>query len=115
QQGEIERAAYTTAQAIDGGEQVVVGVNRFVQPGDDPVLAGLPLDPELQRQQAARVASVRAERDQTVTAAALGAVEATARGDGNLLPAMKEALRAGATLGEVSDALRGVFGEHDRR
>jgi methylmalonyl-CoA mutase N-terminal domain/subunit len=59
-----------------------------------------------------RVRALRAERDQTTVDAALGEVAATARGTGNLLPPMKESLRARATLGEVSDTLRGVFGEH---
>ena len=115
QQGEIERAAYATAQAIDRGDQVVVGVNRFVEPGASVPVAGLPVDPELQRQQVERVRRVRTERDERAVAATLAAVVATAGGRSNLLPAMKDALRTGATLGEVSDALRGVFGEHHGR
>jgi methylmalonyl-CoA mutase N-terminal domain/subunit len=115
QQGEIERAAYATAQAIDRGDQVVVGVNRFVDgDGGDP-LKVLPVDSALQRRQADRARRARAERDQQAVAAALDEIEATARGRDNVLPPMKEALRAGATLGEVSDALRTVFGEHRPR
>ncbi|MDQ4098605.1 MAG: methylmalonyl-CoA mutase family protein [Actinomycetota bacterium] len=116
QQAEIERAAYATAQAIDRGDQIVVGVNRF-QAEDDaqPEVALLPVDVELQRRQAERVRRARGTRDQGAAGAALAAVEANARGTGNLLPPMKTALRAGATLGEVSDALRRVFGEHLQR
>ena len=110
QQGEIERAAYATAQAIDRREQVVVGVNRFVDDGGAPPVAALAVDPDLARRQVERLARLRAERDGAAVAAALAAIEGAARGDDNLLPPMKEALRKGATLGEVSDALRGVFG-----
>jgi methylmalonyl-CoA mutase, N-terminal domain len=69
-----------------------------------------PIDPALQAQQADRVRRVRAERDQAAVKAALADVEAAARGTQNLLVPMKEALRRAATLGEVSDVLRGVFG-----
>src|SRR5205085_2492649 len=110
QQGEIEQAAYATAQAIDRREQVVVGVNRFVDDAGAPSVAALPVDPELARRQTERVARLRAGRDAAAVARALASVAQTAQGDANLLPPIKHALRAGATLGEVSDALRQVFG-----
>ncbi len=110
-QQEIEQAAYSYAKAVDAEEKVVVGVNRFAEDEAEPTEV-FPIDAELQRAQVARVAKVRADRDQTAVDAALADVEAAARGTQNLLPPMKEALRSMATLGEVSDVLRGVFGEY---
>jgi methylmalonyl-CoA mutase N-terminal domain/subunit len=108
-QEEIEAAAYAYAKAIDDGEKVVVGVNRFVDETVGPQEV-FPIDVELQAAQVARVAKVRAERDQAAVGAALADVAAAARGTKNLLPPMKEALRAMATVGEVSDVLREAFG-----
>jgi methylmalonyl-CoA mutase N-terminal domain/subunit len=108
-QDEIEQAAYEYAKAVDSGEKVVVGVNRFVddQPGEPEVF---PIDPALQAQQVARVRKLREERDQGEVRAALDEVAATAKGTGNLLGPMRRALKARATLGEVSEVLREVFG-----
>jgi methylmalonyl-CoA mutase N-terminal domain/subunit len=108
-QEEIEQAAFTYTKAVDAGEKVIVGVNRYAEDTAEPVEV-FPIDPALQLQQAARVARVRSERDQAAVAAALADVEAAARGSQNLLVPMKEALRRRATLGEVSDVLRSVFG-----
>ena len=108
-QDEIEGAAYAYAKAIDDGEKVVIGVNKFID--DEREAADVfPIDIELQRSQIARVGRVRAERDQVAVDAALDDVAAAARGSQNLLVPMKEALRRMATLGEVSDVLRGEFG-----
>jgi methylmalonyl-CoA mutase N-terminal domain/subunit len=109
-QQEIEQAAYAYAKAIDSGDKVVVGVNRFVDERGAPNEV-FPIDAELQRSQVASVARVRAERDQAGVDAALADVEAAARGTQNLLYPMKVALSRMATLGEVSDVLRSVFGE----
>jgi methylmalonyl-CoA mutase, N-terminal domain len=113
-QDEIAEAAFRVQQGIESGERVVVGVNRFEDPEERPV--------EIQRigeeevaGQVARVRELRATRDRPAVDRALEDVEATARGTGNLLPPMKEALRARATLGEVSDVLRTVFGEYHPR
>jgi methylmalonyl-CoA mutase N-terminal domain/subunit len=114
QRGEIDQAAYATAQAIDRRDQVVVGVNRFVDDDHAPPPPALAFDPALARDQVDRLARLRAARDQAAVTAALATVEDTARGEANLLPSMREALHAGATLGEVSDALRGVFGSVDQ-
>jgi methylmalonyl-CoA mutase N-terminal domain/subunit len=108
-QDEIEQAAYAYAKAVDDGEKVIVGVNRHVEESPDLVEV-FPIDPGLQRQQAERVRRVREERDQARAEAALADVAAAARGTQNLLVPMKEALRARATLGEVSDVLRDAFG-----
>jgi methylmalonyl-CoA mutase, N-terminal domain len=113
-QDEIAEAAFRIQQGIETGERVVVGVNRYVDTDAHDV--------ELQRiaeeetaKQIARVLAFREARDQEVVSSALAAVSETAGGTGNLLPPMREALRLGATLGEVSDALRGEFGEYRPR
>jgi methylmalonyl-CoA mutase N-terminal domain/subunit len=108
-QEEIERAAYAFAKAVDDGEKVVVGVNRFTDDAPESVEV-FPIDPALQRSQCERTQRVRAERDQPAVDAALADVEAAARGSQNLLVPMRVALKRMATLGEVSDVLRGVFG-----
>jgi methylmalonyl-CoA mutase N-terminal domain/subunit len=108
-QDEIEHAAYAHAKAVDASEKVLVGVNRFV---DDEVEVTdvFPVDPAHQRSQVERTRKVRATRDQTAVDSALADVGAAARGTQNLLVPMREALRRMATLGEVSDVLREVFG-----
>jgi methylmalonyl-CoA mutase N-terminal domain/subunit len=110
-QDEIHESAFRMQQEIESGDRVVVGVNRFET--EDERL------PNLQRigedevaAQIARVREVRATRDASAVEEALREVGETARGTGNLLPPIKEALRARATLGEASDALREVFGEY---
>ena len=111
QTDEIEQAAYEYTKSIDDGERVIVGVNRFTI-DDDVTPEIFPIDPSLQREQVDRVKRFRAERDQAAVAAALDDVRAAARGTQNLLHPMRAALAARATLGEVSDALRDVFGEY---
>ena len=108
-QDEIEQAAYEHAKAVDGGERIVVGVNRFVDdhPGEPEVF---PLDPELQASQVERLRRVRARREGAAVEAALADVSAAARGSQNLLVPMRAALKLEATLGEVSDVLRQAFG-----
>ncbi len=109
-QGEIEAAAYEFARAVDRGDKVVVGVNRFT--GDDEGAAEVfPVDPRQQRDQVERVATFKAARDRDALARALEDLETAARGTANVLYPMKRALAARATVGEVSDVLRGVFGE----
>jgi methylmalonyl-CoA mutase N-terminal domain/subunit len=108
-QDEIESAAYAVARAIDSGDQIVVGVNKFTDQATEPTEV-FPIDPELQRSQIASVKAVREKRNQAAVDAALADVEAAARGTQNLLIPMKEALRNLATLGEVADVLRGEFG-----
>ena len=108
-QDEIERAAFEWAKAVDGGDKVIVGVNKFVDPsvGDPDVF---PIDPALERQQSERLRDLRARRDQPAVDGALANLRAAAKGTDNLLYPMKDALRAYATLGEVSDVLRDEFG-----
>jgi methylmalonyl-CoA mutase N-terminal domain/subunit len=109
---EIEDSAYRIAKGIESGERVVVGVNKFTAAEEEPVEL-LELDPELVQRQLERLKRVRAERDQAAVDAALKSVEEAAKGTDNLLYPMRDALAAYATLGEVSDALRRVFGEYE--
>jgi len=109
---EIEDSAYKIAMGIESGDRIVVGVNRFALDQEEDVELH-ELDPELARRQVARTQKVRADRDQSIVDRALKEVEEAARGNDNLLYPMKEALAAYATLGEVSDVLRGVFGEYE--
>jgi methylmalonyl-CoA mutase N-terminal domain/subunit len=110
-QEEIEQSAYKHAKEVDSGEKVVVGVNRFVddEPGEPEVF---PIDPKLQIAQVERVRRLKSEREQAPVDAALADLDSAARGTANLLPPMRQALKARATLGEVSEALRNVFGVH---
>jgi methylmalonyl-CoA mutase N-terminal domain/subunit len=110
-QDEIHEAAYRMQRAIESGERVIVGVNRFEDPDERPVEILRISEAEVAKQ-VDRVRRVRAERDRAAVTDALAEVERAALRSENLLPPMKEALRARATLGEVSDVLRGVFGEH---
>ena len=108
-QEEIEAAAYSFAKSVDDGERVVVGVNRFTDAEAEPAEV-FPIDVTLQQIQVERTRSVRANRDQAAVDRALADVAETAKGEGNLLIPMKVALKAMATLGEVSDVLRSEFG-----
>ena len=110
-QDEIADAAYRINQGVESGERVVVGVNRFVDADQDSVDIQT-IDEAEVLHQVDRVRELRASRDQAAVDEALQRVEDTAKGDGNLLYPMKDALRARATLGEVSDVLRRVFGEY---
>ncbi|MFJ3665417.1 methylmalonyl-CoA mutase [Streptomyces sp. NPDC090106] len=109
QKGEIERNAYRIARETDSGERVVVGVNRFRLDEEEPY-EPLRVDPAIETQQVERLARLRAERDGRAVDAALDALRKTAEGEDNVLHPMKEALRARATVGEVCDALREVWG-----
>jgi methylmalonyl-CoA mutase N-terminal domain/subunit len=111
QKTEIERAAYQVARQIDSGERVVVGVNRFILDEEEPYEA-LQVDPAIERKRAERLAALRAGRDQAAVDAALEEIRAVARGTGNVLYPLKEALRLRATVGEVCDALRDVWGTY---
>ncbi|PZS26536.1 MAG: methylmalonyl-CoA mutase [Pseudonocardiales bacterium] len=109
QKTEIERAAYEIALSIDEGSRVIVGVNRFVV-DDDERYQPLRVDPTLEAAQRERLATLRAERDAGAVEEALAEVRKAAEGTDNVLYPMKEALRARATVGEVCDTLRGVWG-----
>ena len=107
----IQEAAYQAQVAVDSGAQVVVGVNRFATA--EPVTIDLlQVDPEVERQQVERVRQVRASRSRHQWTAALDAVGLVARSGGNLMPPIIGAVEAHATVGEISDVLRGIFGEY---
>ncbi|MGH3716223.1 MAG: acyl-CoA mutase large subunit family protein [Micromonosporaceae bacterium] len=108
---EIERSAYAIAQQVDSGERVVVGVNRFTHDGDEPYQP-LRVDPAIEAEQSARLATLRAGRDAAAVEAALDALRKAAAGTDNVLYPMREALRLKATVGEVSHALREVWGTY---
>ncbi|TDO87760.1 methylmalonyl-CoA mutase [Enemella evansiae] len=112
QKNEIETSAYRIAQEIDSGERVVVGVNRYTMEEEDRY-EPLRVDPAIGEQQAARLATLRAGRDDAAVKAALVAVQEAARGSDNVLYPMKEALRLSATVGEVCNALREVWGVYE--
>ena len=120
-QREIQDAAYRAQQRIDSGESVVVGVNRHVSrlrgdaaPAGQAVdgIQTLQIDPAMEARQVDRVRQVRASRGQAAWRGALDAVSAAARGTDNLVPPIISAVEAHATVGEISDALRAIFGEH---
>ncbi|GAA2885920.1 methylmalonyl-CoA mutase [Actinoplanes cyaneus] len=109
QKSEIEQSAYRIANEIDNGDRVVVGVNRFTSDAEEKY-EPLRVDPAIEAAQAARLATLRAERDDPAVQAALADLAKAAAGTINVLPLMKEALRLRATVGEVCHTLRGVWG-----
>jgi methylmalonyl-CoA mutase N-terminal domain/subunit len=111
QKNEIERSAYRIALETDSGERVVVGVNRFQLDEEEPY-EPLRVDPAIEAQQAARLTKLRAERDQDAVDEALGRLKKAAEGTDNVLYPMKDALAARATVGEVCNALREVWGTY---
>ena len=111
QQRQIQESAYRRQRAVESGDEIVVGVNRFV---DGPAVAP-PLqriDPEEEGRQVERLRRVRAERDGATWQHAIERLAEVARGEENVMPALIDAVHAQATLGEMSDALRAVWGEH---
>jgi methylmalonyl-CoA mutase, N-terminal domain len=109
-QAEIEQAAYDYQQALDSRQATVVGVNRFVQEDEQrPIL--LRVDPEVGRRQVAKLTALRQRRDNEQVQQTLAALRRGAAGSDNLLPLIIAAVEAYATLGEISDAMRQVFGE----
>jgi methylmalonyl-CoA mutase N-terminal domain/subunit len=114
-QGEIQKAAYDFQRAVEKKEQIVVGVNDFIAPipeNGERVIPTLRMDPEMERSQIARLNALRAKRDSDKTQAALAELQRRASTAENLLPAILAAVEAYATVGEISDALRRVFGEY---
>ena len=108
----IQDAAYRDQRAVDAGERVVVGVNRFAGEGQAPHIDTLRIDPDIERRQVERLREVRASRSESCWREAIDRVQAAARGGNNLLPPVIEAVQALATVGEIADALRAVFGEY---
>ena len=111
-QREIQESAYRAQVAVDTGETVVVGVNRFADEGKRSMPL-LQIDPEIERRQIERVRAVRASRSADVWRGAIEAVTHAARDGSNLVPPIIAAVEANATVGEIADAMRGVFGEFE--
>jgi methylmalonyl-CoA mutase N-terminal domain/subunit len=112
QQGAIADAAYAAQRAIESGERIVVGVNALVEPGDEQRPQAQAIDPQAEEQQTARTRAVRAGRDAAGAAEATSALEAAAAGTENVLPRIRACVEAQVTLGEISHALRRVWGEY---
>jgi methylmalonyl-CoA mutase N-terminal domain/subunit len=112
-QSRIAESSYRAQQAIERGEAVVVGVNRFAEPGGSEEKIPLQrIDPRIEREQIERLERVRRERDARLVSERLAAVGEAARGKENLMPRFVDAVDAGATLGEICDVLRSAFGTH---
>jgi len=110
-QREIQKAAYEYQREVESHERVVVGVNRFRTDHEEPIPT-LRVDPAVEEEQIKRVVALRSSRDSAKAEAAVGEVESRARSGENLMPAILAAVEAYATVGEISDAMRRVFGEH---
>jgi methylmalonyl-CoA mutase, N-terminal domain len=110
-QGEIQKAAYEFQRAIEKKEQIVVGVNDFVS-GEERTVPTLRIDAEIERSQIARLNALRAKRDSARAESALAELQRRAASTENLLPAILAAVESYATVGEISNALRHVFGEY---
>jgi methylmalonyl-CoA mutase N-terminal domain/subunit len=108
----IGDAAYEVQRAVEAGERIIVGVNAFADEGDEQRPAPQAIDPELEARQVERTRAVRARRDQPGADAALAALATAAVGTENVLPRIRAAVEADVTLGEISNTLRGVWGEH---
>jgi methylmalonyl-CoA mutase N-terminal domain/subunit len=112
-QGEIETAAFTWQQQIESGERPIVGVNAYTAESEEPIELHT-IDPEAERRQLARTAELRSQRNADRAGSALARVREAAAGTENMLPPMRDALRARCTVGEICGVLREEWGEHDR-
>jgi methylmalonyl-CoA mutase N-terminal domain/subunit len=110
-QREIEESAASYNERYRTGQDIIVGVNKYETDVVDDVEI-LKVDPESEKRQLARLKKWKANRDQAAVDAGLDELRKVAEGDGNLLPPIKEALRAGGSIGEVCGAMRDVFGEY---
>jgi methylmalonyl-CoA mutase, N-terminal domain len=111
-QQEIQKSAYEYQKAVDSGEQVIVGVNRFQDEEEKKTIPTLRIDPEIERTQVARLQALRARRDTAKANAALAEIERRAHTTENLMPAILAAVESYVTVGEISDGLRRAFGEY---
>jgi methylmalonyl-CoA mutase N-terminal domain/subunit len=109
-QREIQEAAYAWQKQVEAKDQVVVGVNAFK--ADDPPVTVMKVDPALEARQVAKLQAFRARRSGAAAKAALDEVRRAAKGRDNLMPPILAAVKAQATLGEISDVMREVFGEY---
>ena len=110
-QREIQKAAYEYQQSVERNERIIVGVNRYRTEDQEPIPI-LRIDPAVEQEQLERLRALRAHRDAARAAQGVAEVESRARSGENLMPAILSAVEAYATVGEISDAMRRVFGEH---
>ncbi len=110
-QREIQKAAYEYQQEVERNDRIIVGVNAFRTEREEPIPI-LRIDPEIEQEQIARVHALRSKRDSVKAGTAVAEVERRARTGENLMPAILDAVDAYATVGEISDAMRRMFGEH---
>ena len=110
-QREIQASAYAFQKAVESGQRVVVGVNKFQSKETNPVDI-LKVDPKVREEQSAALAKLRAERDNQAVDAALANLKKAAQGEDNLMPHFVRCVHAYATLGEICDTMRAVFGEY---
>ena len=113
-QEQIEESAFRYTREVEAGDRVIVGVNRFTEEGAEPIELHR-IDPDAERRQLERTARVRAERNADEAGRALAAVREAAESDANLLPPLREALRARCTIGELCGELRALWGTYDAR
>ena len=109
-QREIQEAAYQQQARLESGDEIVVGVNRFES--DEAPIEVLRIDPEVGRRQTSRLKTLRKGRDSNQVEGALEKVRCSAQGQSNLMPTIIAAVEVYATVGEIADAMRDVFGEH---
>ena len=110
-EGEIQDSAYRFQKAVESGDQVIVGMNRFQT--EETLPSGLlRVDPAVRQTQISRLQKLRSERDSSAVAAALAELETVAEGTGNLMPSILAAVKKRVTLGEICNVLRKVFGEY---
>jgi methylmalonyl-CoA mutase N-terminal domain/subunit len=112
QQDAIGDAAYDVQRAVEAGERIIVGVNEFVDEGDEQRPQPQLIDPALEADQVARTRAVRERRDPRTAEVALSALRSAAAGTENVLPRIRAAVEVDVTLGEIANALRSVWGEH---
>jgi methylmalonyl-CoA mutase N-terminal domain/subunit len=111
-QREIQESAYRAQVAVDSGDAAVVGVNQFADAHGNAPIDTLRIDPDVERRQIERVRAVRASRSESAWRHALDGMSEAARAGSNLVPPILAAVEAGATVGEIADAMRAVFGEY---
>jgi methylmalonyl-CoA mutase N-terminal domain/subunit len=112
-QRDVQESAYRAQLAVDSGQATVVGVNRFVVDSDGSAIETLAIDPAVESRQVERVRALRGGRSAAAAQAALSGVTQAARDGTNLVPAIITAVEAQATVGEIADAMRAVFGEFE--
>ena len=110
-QREIRRSAYNYQKKVDSGEQVIVGVNKFATE-EEPELELFEIDEKVEKKQVERLKRLRSERDNEKVSRLLDEVRQVASSEDNIMPVLIEAVKAYATVGEISDAMRDVFGEY---